>query len=153
MLAGVRVPLEDDLSSDLREAMRAGDAVRRDTIRQLRSALHNESISRGHPLDQGESTTVLRRLINQHRDSISEFERARREDLVARERAELEILQFYMPQEMDREAIVAAAREVIAALGASSRQDQGKVMRDLSPQMRGKADMRLVSEVVMELLA
>ncbi|MBM2809888.1 MAG: hypothetical protein HW416_647 [Chloroflexi bacterium] len=153
MLVGVCVPLEDELANDLREAMRAGEAIRRDTIRLLRSALHNESIARGRPLESDESIAVVRRLINQHHDSIAEFERGRRDDLVAREQAELEILQPYLPEELSRDVIVSAAREAIASVGASGRQDQGKVMKELAPRLRGKADMRLVSEVVLELLA
>jgi hypothetical protein len=132
--------------------MRAGDATRRETIRQLRAALHNEAIAHGHALDDDESTAVVQRLINQHRDSIAEFTRGNRQDLVAREQAELEILLGYLPAQMSRDEIVAAVRQAIENVGASSRQDQGKVMRELAPQLRGKADMRVVSEVAQELL-
>jgi uncharacterized protein YqeY len=144
--------LEDDLAVHLRDAMRAGDTTRRETIRQLRAALHNETIARGHPLDDDESLTVVQRLINQHRDSIAEFTRGHREDLVAREQAELDVLLQYLPAQMSREEIVVAASQAIAAVGATNRQDQGKVMRELAPRMRNRADMRLVNEVVQELL-
>jgi hypothetical protein len=132
--------------------MRAGDTTRRDTIRQLRAALHNEAIARRQPLSPDEAVAVVRRLVNQHRDSIAEFTRGRRADLVAKEEAELAVLLGYLPEDLDRDAIVAAAQQVIQQVGATSRADQGKVMRDLAPQLRGKADMRLVSEVVQELL-
>lgn len=144
--------LEEELGQELLTAMRAGDTTRRDTIRQLRAALHNEAIASGQPLSPDESVAVVRRLVNQHRDSISEFTRGGRADLVAREEAELAVLLGYLPEDLGRDAIVAAARRVIEQLGATGRSDQGKVMRDLAPQMRGKADMRLVSEVVQELL-
>lgn len=144
--------LDQELEGALREAMRTGDAVRRDTVRQLRGALHNETIARGHPLSDLEELAVVSRLVNQHRDSISEFTKGGRSDLVEREEAELEILLSYLPQQLNRDAIVAAATEVIQRVGASGRGDQGKVMRDLAPQLRGTADMRLVNEVVQELL-
>jgi uncharacterized protein len=145
--------LEDDLANDLRNAMRAGDSVRRDAVRQLRSALHNEAIAKGHPLNDEESTAVVQRLVNQHRDSIAEFKRGQREDLVAKEEAELELLLGYLPEQLSREAIAAAAAAAIQKIGAAGKGDQGKVMRELAPEMRGKADMRMVTEVVQELLA
>lgn len=144
--------LEEDLAADLQQAMRGGDTVRRDTIRQLRAALHNEAIGLGRPLETSDALTVVRRLVNQHRDSISEFGKAGRRDLVEKEEAELEILARYLPEEISREEIVSAAKSAIQSTGASGRQDLGKVMRELTPQLRGRADMRLVSEVVLELL-
>src|SRR5205807_9004982 len=110
--------LEEDVGAELREAMRAGDATRRETIRQLRAALHNEAIARGRGLDDDESTAVLQRLINQHRDSIAEFTRGNRSDLVAKEQAELEILLRYLPAQMSRDEIGAAACPAIATVGA-----------------------------------
>src|SRR5687767_11837257 len=109
----VSLPLDEDLTADLRDAMRAGDVVRRETIRQLRSALHNEVIAKGRPLSDDESTAILQRLINQHRDSISEFTRANREELVAKEQAELEILLGYQPAQMSRDEIVEVVRTAI----------------------------------------
>src|SRR5437016_4275956 len=111
--------LEDDLATELREAMRSGDATRRDTIRQLRAALHNESIAKGHPLGDEESLAVVQRLVNQHKDSISEFKRGNREDLVVKEEAELQVLQAYLPEQLSREAITAAAVAAIQKVGAA----------------------------------
>jgi uncharacterized protein len=144
--------LEESLAGDLRDAMRSGDGMRRDTIRQLRAALHYESIAKGHPLSDEESVTVVQRLVNQHRDSISEFGRGNRADLVAKEEAELQVLLGYLPEQLDREAITAAATAIIQKVGAAGKGDQGKVMRELAPELRGKADMRMVNEVVQELL-
>src|SRR6266540_6328973 len=146
--------LEEKLTDGLGDAMRAGDTTRRDTIRQLRSALHNESIAKGNnALGADEETAVVQRLVNQHRDSISEFKRGNREDLVAKEEAELKILAGYLPEQMSRDAISASARAAIQKVGATGKGDQGKVMRELSGELRGKADMRMVNEVVQELLA
>jgi len=147
------VTLEDTLQSQLRDAMRAGDATRRDVIRQVLATMRNEVIAVGHPLSDDESLAVVTRLVNQHRDSISEFNRGGRADLVAKEQAELEILLTYLPTQLTRDEIVAAASDVMQRVGANSPKDQGKVMRELSPQLRGKADMRLVNEVVQELLS
>ena len=144
--------LDDRLAGDLRDAMRGGDPIRRDTVRQLRSALHNEAIAKGRAPNDEETNAVVQRLVNQHRDSISEFKRGNREDLVAKEEAELQILLGYLPEQMSRDAIAASAKTVIAEVGAVGKGDQGKVMRELAAQMRGKADMRLVNEVVQELL-
>jgi len=144
--------LEDKLAAELREAMRAGDVTRRDTIRQLRATLHNEAIAKGQSLSDEESVAVVQRLVNQHRDSISEFKRGNRDDLVAKEEAELEVLLGYLPEQLSREAIVAAATAIIQKVGATSKSDQGKVRRELGPELRGKADMRMVNEVVQELL-
>jgi len=146
------LPLEDELGEHLRVAMRSGDVTRRDTIRQLRGALHNEAIAVGRPLEPSESVTVVQRLVNQHRDSIAEFTRGGRPDLVTKEEAELEVLLGYLPEQLGREDIAMAASAVIARVGAAGRQDQGKVMRELAPQLKGKADLRMVSEVVQELL-
>lgn len=144
--------LEEDLTADLREAMRSGEAIRRDTIRQLRAALHNESIAKGHALGDEESVAVVQRLVNQHRDSISEFKRGKRDDLVAKEEAELKVLLGYLPEQLSREAIAAAATAAIQKVGANGKSDQGRVMRELALELKGKADMRTVNEVVQELL-
>lgn len=136
----------------VQDAVRAGDTIRRDAIRQLRAALHNESIAKGRVLDDEAAVSVVRRLVNQHKDSISEFTKAGRMDLVTKEQAELGVLNGYLPEEMSRDQIVAATLAAIATTGASGRKDMGKVMRELSGQLRGRADMRAVNEVVLELL-
>lgn len=144
--------LEADLATQLQDAVRAGDTVRRDTIRQLRAALHNEAIASGGTLNDQAASAVVRRLVNQHKDSIAEFTKAGRSDLVDKEQAELDILQTYLPAEMDREEMASAVRAAIAATGASGRADAGKVMKELSAQLRGRADMRQVNALVLELL-
>ena len=148
----VLLSLEEDLAVQLLDAVRAGATIRRDTIRQLRAALHNEAIARGQQLDDGASLTVVRRLVNQHKDSIAEFTKAGRMDLVSQEAAELEILNGYLPEQLSRELIMVAARAAVASTEASGRKDLGKVMRELSGQLGGRADMRLVNDVVLELL-
>src|SRR5437016_4873166 len=111
--------------------MRTGDTVRRDTIRQLRAVLHNESISKGKPLEDDAALTVVRRLVNQHKDSIAEFSKAGRSELVAREEAELAILNDYLPEELGRDQVIEAVHAAIATTGAAGKKDAGKVMREL----------------------
>jgi uncharacterized protein len=144
--------LEQDLAVQAQDAARAGDTVRRDTLRQLRAALHNEAISRGGELADDVALTVVKRLVNQHKDSITEFTKAGRTELAAKEEAELAILSEYLPEELSRDEIVAAVKSAIASTGASGRKDMGKVMREVSGALRGRADMRAVSEIVQELL-
>jgi hypothetical protein len=114
--------------------------------------LHNEAIALGRALEPSDERTVVRRLVNQHRDSIAEFTRAGRSDLVEREEAELQVLNGFLPEELSRDEVVSAVRRAIEATGARGRQDLGKVMRELSTELRGRADLRVVSEVTQELL-
>ncbi len=144
--------LEHRLIEDLKDAMRKGDVLRRETIRFLRAAIHNEEIEKGRPLTDAEAHGVIARLIRQHRESIQEFRKAGRTDLVEKEEAELRILESYMPKLMSREEIEAAVRQAIQETGAASARDQGKVMARLAAQLRGKADLAEVSQVVREVL-
>ena len=143
---------EDRLMADLKDAMRAGDVVRRETIRLLRSALHNARIEQERPLTEAEEQAVLARQIKQRRESIDEFQRGGRQDLVAKEQQELRVLETYMPAQLGSEEIEAEARKAIAATGAQGPREQGKVMAWLAPRLRGKADLKQVGQVVLRLL-
>lgn len=144
--------LQVRLLEDLKEAMRTGDATRRSTIRLLRAAIKNAEIDRGGPLDDAGAVGLVQREIKRHQEAIEQFQRGRRPDLVAQEEAELRVLLEYLPPQMSEEAIAAAARQVIAEVGARSRADMGKVMAPLMAQLRGRADGRTVSRVVESLL-
>lgn len=146
--------LKDRLLADLQDAMRKGDALRRDTIRFLRAAITNEEVARQvESLDDTGVTEVIQRQAKQRRESITEFKKANRQELVAKEEAELAILLGYLPQQMSREDITALARQIIAEVGAKGPTDRGKVMGRLMPQVKGKADGREVNDIVMALLA
>jgi len=145
--------LNDRLMADLKDAMRKHQEVRVSAIRMARSAIAYEAIDRGRPLDDGEIIGVLSRLIKQRRESIEAFEKGNRPDLVAREQEELEILLSYMPQQMSRDEIVQEARATIREVGATGPGDLGKVMSKLAPRLRGRADGRVISDVVRELLS
>lgn len=144
--------LQDQLMADLREAMRAGDVERREAIRMLRAAILNQEIEVGHPLGDDEAAAVVMRLAKRHRESIEEFQRGNRPDLVTHEQAQLAAIEAYLPRQMGRDEVEAHVRAAIAATGAASPGDVGKVMRQLSAELRGKADLKLVNQVALELL-
>ena len=139
--------------ADLREAMHSGATQKRDVIRLLRSALRNAEIAKGGPLSEEEELDVLAREARQRRESIEEFRKANRSDLVAKEEAELAIIQSYLPPALTREELVAAARQVIAEVQARGPGDKGTVIPRLIAQFRGRADGREINEIVTELLS
>jgi uncharacterized protein YqeY len=145
--------LVETIRSDMTAAMRAGEARRRDTLRLLMAALENARIAAGHDLDDDEAVVALQREARQRRDSIEEYGKGGREDLVAREREELEIIGAYLPEELTEEELRAAVDEVVAEVGASGASEIGKVMGPLMERVRGRADGRRVSELVRERLA
>jgi uncharacterized protein YqeY len=141
--------LKEQLAADLKEAMRQRDERRRAALRLTIAALHNSEIAAGEELDEAAAMEVLATQAKRRRESIEEFRKAGREDLVEKEEAELAFLAPYLPQQLSREEIVQAARQVVEETGASGPRDIGKVMPVLMEQRRG----RQVSEVVRELLA
>ena len=145
--------LKAQLTSDLKDAMRQRDERRRDVLRFTLAALQNAEIAAREELDEPAAMAVLAKEAKQRRDSIEEFRKADRQDLVTKEEAELAFLSPYLPEQLSREEIAEAARQAIQETGASSPQEMGKVMAVLMPQLRGRADGRQVSEVVQELLA
>ncbi len=144
--------LRDRLRDDLKTAMRAKDTVRRDTIRLLEAALKNVEIEQRAELDDAGIGQTIQKQIRQREESIEQYRAGGRAELAEREAAEITVLQDYAPQQMDREAVAAAARVVIEAAGATDATDKGKVMGPLMAELRGKADGRLVNEVVSDLL-
>jgi len=137
------------LDDDLKQAMRDRDAPRRDVIRLLRSAIRNEEIRVQKDLDDDAVVQVLSRQAQQRRDSIEAFTQGNREDLADKERAELEIIMGYMPQQLSRDEIEELVAQTIAEVGASGPGDMGKVMSVIMPQVRGRAEGREVSAAVM----
>ena len=144
--------VEQRLTDDLKDAMRAGDTERREAIRMLRAALKNEQIALGHPLSDQETTAVVSRIAKRHRESIDQFRDANRSDLVAHEEAQLAVVERYLPQMMPREEVEAVVKAVMATLNTSGPRAQGQVMAALSQRLRGKADMKLVNTIVRDLL-
>ena len=145
--------LQERLSEDLKDAMRRKDETRRSTIRFIRAAVQNQEIDKRKALDDDEIVGVLSSLVRQHQESITEFKKADRQDLVGKEEAELRIIREYMPEQIPEEKLTELAREAISQTGASGPGDMGKVMGLLMPQVRGRADGAQVSSVVRQILS
>lgn len=145
--------LKEQLRIDTADAMRSGDKEKRDTLRFLLSAIKQVEIDQQKDdLTDEEVLAVLNKQAKQRRESIADYEAAGRQDLVHEEKAQLILIESYLPVQMSREEIAKVAVEVIAEVGAEGPQDTGKVMGRLMPQVKGKADGRLVNDVVRGLL-
>ena len=144
--------LAEQLEEDLKQAMRDRDAIRRGAIRLIRTAIQNQEISTRASLSEEDIIQLLAREVRQRRESIDEYRKANRTDLLEKEEAELAIVMGYMPQQLSRDEIAAEARKAIEETGARGPAEKGKVMGKLAPAMRGKADGRLINEIVTELL-
>ena len=145
--------IEQQLRDDLKAAMRAGDTMRKTTIRGALAALKNAQVAKNALLAEGDEIAVLSKEAKQLRDAIVDFERGNREDLIAQASAQIDILEEYLPQALDEQEIAGLIRAAIAETGASSPKEMGQVMRVLMPQVRGRADGSLVSKMVRTLLA
>lgn len=144
--------LQDRVQEELKQAMRAQEPIRRSALRMLIAAFKNAEIEARHPLTDEEALTVVQKQAKQRQESIAEFQKAARQDLVAQEQAELEILQAYLPEQAAPDEIEAAARRIVAETGASSARDIGKVMPVLVKQFAGRADGRTINEIVRSVL-
>ena len=149
--------LRERLQNDLKEAMRVGDERRKTVVRLLIANIRNAEVDartdgRGGVLSESDMMAVLRREIKQHDESLAEAREAGREDLVAEQSGELEILRSYLPRQLTREQITELAQRAIAEVKATSPKQQGEVMKALLPRVKDMADGKLVSEVVRELL-
>jgi uncharacterized protein len=147
------VSLQDRLHEELTAAMRSGDALRRDTLRLAQSAAYNVEKRNKKPLSDDELIAVLSREVKTRRESIEAFRAGGREDLASKEEAEIAILAGFLPQALTEDEVGALVAEGIAATGASSARDMGKVMGWLAPRTRGRADGKRVSELVIQALA
>jgi uncharacterized protein YqeY len=145
--------LQEKLMTDLREAMKSGDKIRLEVLRMVRASIKNAEIAQQKSLDDPDILGIIAKEGKQRRESIAEFKKANRQDLVDKEEAELAILLEYLPEQISREEIVATARQVIEEVEARGPGDKGKVMQKLMPQLKGKAEGREINEVVTELLS
>ncbi|MGH2926204.1 MAG: GatB/YqeY domain-containing protein [Solirubrobacterales bacterium] len=145
--------LQERIQSDIAVAMRGGDGLRRDVLRMATSAAYNIEKKQGRPLTDDEYLGVLSREVKTRRESVEAFRAGGREDLAAREEAEIAILGEYLPAGLTEAELVALVRDGIDATGAASARDIGKVMGWLAPRTRGRADGKHVSELVTRALA
>jgi uncharacterized protein YqeY len=145
--------LKQKLSDDLKAAMKSGDTVKRSTLRMLMSDINNAEIAKKAPLGDSDVLGVIAKEVKQHQESIVAFKEGNRPDLVEKEEVEMAILQEYLPEQMSRDDIIAEVRQVIADIGAQGPGDKGKVMQQLMPKMKGRADGKEINEIVTELLS
>ena len=144
--------LRDRLEDDIREAMRQRSQARLDALRFLKFAVQAVEKERGQALDDQSMVEVVAKQVNDRRESIRAFEQGSRNDLVAKEAADLSVLEEYLPPQLTEEEIVELVSGVINEVGAAGPRDKGKVMGKLMPQVRGKADGAEVNRLVTELL-
>ena len=145
--------LKEQLANDLKDAIRQRDESRKIAIRMTMAAIKYAEIERRAALSEADVLTIVSKEAKQRRESITEFEKADRGDLVEKERDELQVLQSYLPAQVSRDEIAEAAREVIAEVGAGGPSDKGKVMPVLIGRLAGRAEGREINEVVTELLS
>jgi len=141
--------LGERIVSDLTASMKAQDTARTSTLRMVKAAIMNRQIEKGGPLEDEEVSKLLRSLVKQRRDSIEQYEKAGRKELVDKEAAEIEVIEVYLPKAASREEIEAVVKEAITSTGATSMKDMGAVMKAAQAALTGKnADGRTVSEIV-----
>ena len=140
--------LKQQITEDMKTAMRAGDSKRRDAIRLLLAAIKQREVDERIELDDAAVVAVIEKMLKQRRDSISQYEAAQRQDLADAEKYEVGVLQAYMPQALSGAEVESAVAEAIAATGAKGQQDMGKVMAVLKPKLAGRADMGKVSALI-----
>ncbi len=145
--------LKDQITEDMKTAMRAKDSERLGTIRLLLAALKQKEVDERVVLDDAAVVAIVDKLIKQRKDSIEAFQKAERKDLADKEAAELVVLQAYLPARLSAEEVTAAVKAIVTELGASGPGDMGKVMGAVKAKLAGKADMGQVSAAVKAALA
>lgn len=140
------------LTDDMKAAMKGGDKETLGVIRLINAAIKQREVDERIELDDAAVIAVLEKMVKQRKDSVSQYEGAGREDLAAIERAEMVIIDRYLPAKMDESAVAAAVDAAIAETGASGAADMGKLMGVLKPRLAGQADMGLVSKLVKQKL-
>ena len=146
--------LAEKIVSDLTTSMKAQEALRTSTLRMVKAAMMNRQIEKGGELDDDEVVKLLNSLVKQRRDSVEQYEKAGRQDLADKEKAEIEIIEVYLPQSATQEEIENAITTAIAETGAVAMKDMGKVMKVAQAALSGKnADGRVISEIVKAKLA
>jgi uncharacterized protein len=150
---GIAMLLKDQITEDMKTAMRAKDSERLGTIRLLLSAIKQKEVDERVVLDDTMVVAIVDKLIKQRKDSIEAFEKAERKDLADKEASEMVVLQAYLPARLSAEEVTAAVKAIVVELGASGPGDMGKVMGAVKAQLAGKADMGQVSAAVKAALA
>ncbi|BAP85709.1 hypothetical protein LOOC260_111700 [Paucilactobacillus hokkaidonensis JCM 18461] len=144
--------LLETLNADMKTAMKAKDKPTLSVVRMLKSAVMNEQINLGHDLTPEDELSVLSRELKQRKDSMAEFDKGGREDLVASTSAEIKVVEKYMPAQLSEEDVKKIVQETVTEVGAQSMADFGKVMGAVMPKLKGQADGKIVNQSVKQLL-
>lgn len=145
--------LKQQLTDDMKTAMKAGEKERLGVIRLINAAIKQREVDERIELDDAAVLAVLEKMVKQRKDSITQYEAAKREDLAAVERAEMAVIETYLPAKLGEAEVLAAIKDAIAQTGASGPADMGKLMGVLKPRLAGQADMGQVSALVKKALA
>ena len=146
--------LMERIESDLKNAMKEKNELVLGTLRMLKAAIKNKEIDKQRkPLAEEEILEVVQKQIKQHHDSIADFEKAKREDLVKKEKGELAILEQFLPKQLSEKELKTIVQNAMQSLGAKSKIDMGKVMKEVMSQVAGRADGKRVSQLVQSLLS
>ena len=145
--------LLERLNSDIKQAMKNKEKDKLSVIRMIKASIQNEAIKTGKELSEEEELTVLSREVKQRKDSLHEFDKAGREDLVEKIRTELQYVELYMPKQLSEEEVSEIVKQAISETGASSKAEMGKVMAVIMPKVKGKADGSLVNKLVQQHLS
>jgi len=140
--------LREKIDADTKAALKSGAKEKVSTLRMLNASLKNKQIDKRRPLTEEEVVETIRSLIKQRRDSIEQFTKGNRPDLADKETAEVAVLEAYLPVQMPREELEAMVRDAVAQTNAQGARDMGKVMKALIPMVAGRADGKLLSELV-----
>jgi uncharacterized protein YqeY len=145
--------IKKKIESEMIQAAKASDKVRLSTLRMVKAALHNKEIDLKDGFNDTEAIKVLSSLVKQRKDSVEQFKSGGRLELAEREEQEIKIIQEFMPEQISEEEIKAIIEKAIAEVGAASVRDMGKVMKALMPELTGRADGKIVSELVKKILS
>lgn len=145
--------LSERLNEDMKQAMKSQDKFRLSVIRMVRSSIKNAEIDQRKTLDDNEVLEILAREIKQRKDSLQEFEKAGRTDLTENLAVEIAIISEYMPQQLTEDEIKTIVRQTVQEIGAKSKAEMGKVMSALMPKVKGRADGKLVNQLVQQILS
>jgi uncharacterized protein YqeY len=137
--------LKENITADMKQAMKAKDQSRLTTIRMLQAAIQRKEVDERITLDDTQVMAVIEKLIKQSRDALSQFEQAGRQELADKEKADIEVWQSYLPEQLGDAEIEKLVNDAISETGATSMKDMGKVMAVLKPKLQGRADMGQVS--------
>ena len=143
---------QEQVESDFKDAMRAGDEMRKRTLRMVLSSIKLAEVDKGESLEEPEVLAIIQKEIKSSRESIADAKRGDRADIVTEAEAEIKILEAYLPQPLTQNEIEALAQEAIAEVGAASPKEMGMVMKVLMPRVQGRADGSQVSQTVRQLL-